>query len=498
MTIRSTFITIVVTVAVVLTLQGFVLLSYYHEYLQATQRMQAANGLIRDLLNRRFFLMEYLLRNDDSSRVVWLDVTGVIENKVSTYEDMLETPDIQAVQGVLTSSKQNFLILVALRQQAAATGIQSTTRDQETALISGLLEDEQTAAGHLNNIIESERAQAGKAQSSMLALSLVIFALFVLLALILFFFVQRNIIHPLTRLGAVALSFAARDFGMRVHIDSKDEVGTVAAAFNQMATELESYHADLHRIIEQKDLLAQRTRELDVQKNKFIGAASHELKTPLTAVSLYAEMLIALARKQNDGESGKIATELHAQAQELNALINDLLDIARLQEGRLPMQFETIVLNECVQKAIETVRGASDHVLRYDDTNRIVAYGDRRKITQVIINLLVNAVKYSPDARQVDITIREQDGQAQVCVKDYGIGIEPEEQEKIFQQFYRGTGMNESTYPGMGIGLYFAKEVLTYHSGTIWVESIKGKGASFCFALPQRQPLALGPGQSLQ
>lgn len=489
MTIRSTFITIVVTVAVVLTLQGFVLLSYYHEYLEASQRAQAANSLIRDLLNRRFFLMEYLLRNDDASRVVWLDVTGVIERKVSAYEDTTgtEVATIQAVQGVLTSSKQNFLILVALRQQASVAGTQSTIRQQETALISGLLEDEQIAAGHLTNIIESERALATKAQSSMLLLSLVVFALFVVLALVLFFFVQRNIIQPLTRLGAVALSFAARDFGTRVHIDSKDEVGTVAAAFNQMATELESYHADLHRIIEQKDMLAERTHELDIQKNKFIGAASHELKTPLTAISLYAEMLMSLSKKNGDAESGKIAKELHTQAQELNALINDLLDIARLQEGRLPMQFEQIELNACIQKAIDTVKGSSEHMLVVDAKEPVTVRGDKRKLTQVIINLLVNAVKYSPDAQRIDITLRQRGEEAQICVRDYGIGIAQEDQEKIFQQFYRGAGMNESTFPGMGIGLYFAKEVLAYHQGRIWVTSTKGKGATFCFALPREK-----------
>ncbi len=485
MTIRSTFITIVVTVAVVLTLQGFVLLSYYHEYLQASQRVEAANTLIRDLLNRRFFLMEYLLRNDDSSRVVWLDVTGVIEKKVSAYEDMSEASDIEAVQSVLTSSKQNFLILVALRQQASTTGTQSTIREQETMLISGLLEDEQAAAGHLTNIIELERAQSSKAQASILSLSLVVFALFVLLALVLFFFVQHNIIQPLTRLGVVALSFAMRDFGTRVHIDSKDEVGMVASAFNQMATELESYHADLHRIIEQKDVLAERTHELDMQKNKFIGAASHELKTPLTAISLYAEMLMSLSKKNADAESGKIAQELHVQAQELNALINDLLDIARLQEGRLPMQFEQVVLNDCIQKAVDTVKGSCEHMLKVDAKKRITAYADKRKVTQVIINLLVNAVKYSPNTKCIDITLSQQGPDAQICVRDYGIGIAPEEQEKIFQQFYRGEGMNESTYPGMGIGLYFAKEVVAYHHGKIWVKSTKGKGATFCFALPR-------------
>lgn len=497
MTIRSTFITIVVTVVVVLTLQGFVLLSYYQEYLQASQRAQAANSLIRDLLNRRFFLMGYLLHNDDASRVVWLDVTGVIERKISQYEDVSHTADIQAAQEVLASSKQNFLVLVALRQQVGGEVQSPAVRDQETALISGLLEDEQVAAGHLTNTIESERELAISAQSSMLSLSLVVFALFVLLALVLFFFVQRNIIQPLTRLGDVARAFASRDFGMRVHIDTKDEVGTVAAAFNQMATELEAYHADLHRIIEQKDVLAQRTHELDIQKNKFIGAASHELKTPLTAISLYAEMLMSLSKQNADSESTKIAQELYAQAQELNALINDLLDIARLQEGRLPMHFEDTLLTECIQKAIETVKGSSQHVLNVDAGKRITVHADKRKVTQVIINLLVNAIKYSPNGKKVDITLRQTKKEAQVCVRDYGIGIAAEEQEKIFQQFYRGAGMNESTYPGMGIGLYFAKEVLAYHKGRIWVTSVKEKGSTFCFALPLHQEeISSKPAQS--
>lgn len=500
MTIRSTFITIIVTVVMVLTLQGFVLFSYYQEYVQASQRAEFANGLIRDLLNRRFFLMEYLLRGEDSSRIVWLDVTSVIDHKISAYESafaatssevvvmMPGLADIDAVHTVLKSSKQNFLALVSLREEARKKGVQTPIRTQETDLISGLLVDEQSAAGHLTTIVEEERTQATHAQASMLSLSLFIFALFVFLALTLFFFVQRNIIHPLTMLGHVAKAFAGRDFGMRVHINTKDEVGAVAAAFNQMATELESYHADLHHIISQKDMLAERTRELDMQKNKFIGAASHELKTPLTAISLYAEMLLSSARKCNDAEGEKIASELYAQAKELNALINDLLDIARLQEGRLPMHFERVDLRLCIKKALATVKGSSGHMFKVHAKSKTCVYADERKITQVIINLLVNAIKYSPNADRIDIALKVRAREVVVSVADYGIGISEEEQEKIFQQFYRGVGVAESTYPGMGIGLYFAKEVLAQHrGGRIWVESKKGRGATFLFALPKRK-----------
>jgi PAS domain S-box-containing protein len=233
--------------------------------------------------------------------------------------------------------------------------------------------------------------------------------------------------------------------------------------------------------------------ESDVQKNNFIAMASHELKTPITSIKGYVQLLLNAFDKSKEKEkqlppllvrSSLISVD--KQITRLTRLISELLDLTKIETGTLELKKENFSLN---QLAIETVEdilytNTKHQINLYHDFQSYV-FADKDRIGQVMINFLTNAIKYSPNDNKIDVSIHKTtNGQVAFTVKDYGIGIDKEEQEKIFERFYRAKGKEEQTYPGFGIGLFIAKEFVEKHGGKVLVESDKGKGSVFTFTLP--------------
>jgi len=232
--------------------------------------------------------------------------------------------------------------------------------------------------------------------------------------------------------------------------------------------------------------------ESDEQKNNFIAMASHELKTPITSIKGYVQLLLNALEKEKDIQKPlppllvrSSLLSVDKQIKRLTRLISELLDISKIETGTLELKKEKFSLN---QLAIETVEdilytNTKHKINLYHDFHGLV-YGDKDRIGQVMINLLTNAIKYSPDSDRIDVTIHQQPNAIGFSVKDYGIGIDKGEQKRIFERFYRAKGKAEQTYPGFGIGLFIANEFIQKHAGQVWVESEKGKGAIFTFTLP--------------
>ncbi len=173
----------------------------------------------------------------------------------------------------------------------------------------------------------------------------------------------------------------------------------------------------------------------------------------------------------------------------LTKLINDLLDISKMQAGKLPLQKEMFRLDEVVGEIVENLQAVTPtHKLRLEEITDAEVYGDRDRIGQVVINLLTNAIKYSPESDDVMIRVTKDREQATVSVQDKGIGIDIIHQQKIFERFYQVTDPMEKTYPGLGIGLYISYEIIQRHHGRMRVKSSKGNGSTFSFSLPLRQP----------
>jgi PAS domain S-box-containing protein len=227
-------------------------------------------------------------------------------------------------------------------------------------------------------------------------------------------------------------------------------------------------------------------KEHEQIKNDFIGMASHELKTPITSIKAYIQLLLTIYKNKSDDDFlMKSLSTVNKQINKLTRLITDLLDVSKMETGRLSLNSESFVLNDLLREIAEEVQHtATQHDIVIYAPQQITVYADRDRIGQVVTNFLTNAIKYSPESDRVDLKLNASNGEALITVQDYGIGISPDEQSKIFNRFYRVEGRNEQTFSGFGIGLYVAAEIVKRHDGNVWVESQRNEGSAFHFTIP--------------
>lgn len=221
------------------------------------------------------------------------------------------------------------------------------------------------------------------------------------------------------------------------------------------------------------------------RKDEFISMASHELKTPVTSLKGFTHVLQRRLARQGDEQALQYLSRMDAQLTRLTKLINDLLDISKMESGKLSLQEETFDLDELVQETLENVQAATTtHQLLIEGKTEATIWGDKDRIAQVYINLLTNAIKYSPGADKVIVRLCQKEEQAIVSIQDFGLGIAETYHQKIFERLYQVTDPEEKTYPGLGIGLYISNDIVERHHGRLWLESSKGQGSTFYVALP--------------
>ncbi|HZS78525.1 MAG TPA: ATP-binding protein [Ktedonobacteraceae bacterium] len=228
-----------------------------------------------------------------------------------------------------------------------------------------------------------------------------------------------------------------------------------------------------------------RLKQLEQRKDEFISMASHELKTPITSIKGFTQVLLRRLSQRDDPESIRFLQRMDAQLNKLTTLISELLDLSRIQTGKLAYRHEPFDLDKVVAEIVENVQATTTRhqIVIHGKTSALIV-GDRDRIGQVLINLLSNAIKYSPDHDKVLVHLKKEGNQAIISVQDFGIGIDEAHQQKIFERFYQVTSPVEKTFPGLGIGLYLSNEIIRQHKGRLWVNSRKGEGATFSFALP--------------
>jgi len=224
--------------------------------------------------------------------------------------------------------------------------------------------------------------------------------------------------------------------------------------------------------------------QLQKQKDEFLGIASHELKTPVTSIKAYTQVLEKVIRKEGDEKKANMVHKMDIQLNRLTGLIGDLLDVTKIQSGKMtfnPVDFEfDALVNEMVDEIQHTT---SQHRIELDVNSNASVYADKERIGQVIVNFLSNAIKYSNDAESIFVASYLDDDEVILSVRDYGIGISRDLQHLVFDQFYRVGGNLQHTYPGLGLGLYISSEIVKNEGGRIWVESEEGEGSTFYFAL---------------
>jgi signal transduction histidine kinase len=238
----------------------------------------------------------------------------------------------------------------------------------------------------------------------------------------------------------------------------------------------------MHAAQEEKARLYEQVKMLNDKKDEFIGLASHELKTPLTSIQGYLQIL---SRMVHDERSRQFVDKTVQQVKKLNALVSDLLDVSKIEAGKLQLSMELFDIRKLILEAIELISYSNDNyrIVLETDLSEMPVNGDPNRIEQVIINLLTNAIRYSPGKDKIEILLSHEAGEVKVGVKDYGVGIPAEKQALVFSRFYRLDETNPNV-SGLGIGLYLSHEIITRHNGRIWAESQPGQGSTFWFTLP--------------
>jgi PAS domain S-box-containing protein len=221
------------------------------------------------------------------------------------------------------------------------------------------------------------------------------------------------------------------------------------------------------------------------RKNDFIAMVSHELKTPLTSIRGYMQMLQLKARKTSDEFTTSSLQKVERQIRKMTTLINGFLNISRLESGQIQMEMQHFSVNDLVreikQEYLDTI---SSHPVIYQQSDDIMMDGDRDKIGQVINNFISNAVKYSPAGSVILLSCQIRDVSVVFSVKDNGMGIAPDNLPKLFDRYYRVQGQQTLTVAGFGIGLYLSAEIVYRHHGKIWAESEVNVGSTFYFSIP--------------
>jgi two-component system CheB/CheR fusion protein len=227
---------------------------------------------------------------------------------------------------------------------------------------------------------------------------------------------------------------------------------------------------------------------LEQQKDEFIGIASHELKTPVTSIKAYTQMLQDVFEKANDKHSAEMLEKMNHQVDRLTTLIVDLLDFTRIEGGKLKFKEEQFDLNDLIAEKVEEMqRTTKRHKIEKKLDKSVEMYGDRDRSAQVLTNLLNNAIKYSPQSDKIIVSSKLRKDKVTICVQDFGIGIEKELTTRVFDRFFRVTEPLMNTFPGLGLGLYIAAEIVKKQGGEIWMTSQKGKGSKFCYAVPLKK-----------
>ncbi|OOQ60440.1 PAS domain-containing sensor histidine kinase [Mucilaginibacter pedocola] len=258
-------------------------------------------------------------------------------------------------------------------------------------------------------------------------------------------------------------------------------IGKKLMLLNAHRIELEGQYKD--RILIAIEDITDR-REIERRKDDFLSIASHELKTPLTTIKGYVQIMQRLLPSDISDKFKDILKKTGIYVERLNTLIADLLDMSRIQTGNIELHRETFDFDKAIHEAVENIQAATKThqiIIKGSATNSYT--GDESHIVQVINNLLSNAIKYSPESDEVEVYLSKVSNFLKVAVKDKGMGIKIEDQKKIFDRFFR-VGEIQQRFPGMGIGLYVCEQIIKNHGGTLWVESEFGQGSTFSFTLP--------------
>lgn len=321
-------------------------------------------------------------------------------------------------------------------------------------------------------------------------------------------YLVRSVASPIYYLADATRAVAQGDLEQSVPIKRSDEIGVLADSFNHMIEQLkvsrgkiESWNRELEiKVAERTTELEEKHNELekayealktlDKAKDDFLSLVSHEFRTPLSSILLYSEMLLdGLANSAEDQD--EFLTTIVENCKRLTRLINDVLDLSKIEAGRMPFNLSELNIRELVADTLTGIRPTLENrSLKFDyeqvDDNACL-WGDRDKIIQVLTNITSNAIKFTPEGGTISVSLDQQSDMGIIAVKDTGKGIEKKDISKVFDRFTQLESIDHHS-EGTGLGMTISKSIIERIGGKIWIESERGKGTTVFFTLPKDKP----------
>jgi len=381
---------------------------------------------------------------------------------------------------------------------SAETGADAATsgRDQDGTKVLSAYQPVELLGWHV--FVEEPLSEAFAPLESAIWRTALLLVAFLLLATGTSVLLVRRLVRPIESIQAAAAKIGSGGLDQRIEIPSHDELGALAEEFNRMAARLQESYSGLEQKVEERTRelatalaeLDEKSRELEAtsrHKSEFLANMSHELRTPLNAILGFSQVLRERLFGDVNEKQAEYLDDILTSANHLLALINDILDLSKVEAGQIELVVAPFSLTEALERGVVMVReratqdGVQVALAASPGVDRVT--GDERRIRQVIFNLLSNAVKFTPAGGAVDVRATRVDGEVRVSVADTGPGIAAEDHERIFEEFQQ-TEAGVEQREGTGLGLALSKRLVELHGGRIWVDSEPGKGSTFVFTLP--------------
>ena len=461
---------------------------------QAHERVEASQNIEQALLRQMHFTAQALLVRDEGSIARILRENNRFNNTLAGLEATGTADERGLIQQIRARQDEAMDVVAdianAIRDgrldaaRAALLGREDRVYREIEALV-GKLADVQ------NNRMRALQHSVEAANTRSFVLTACFAAIAVATALLCGFITSWSFLLPLRRAQEFLGQVTAGDLGATIVVPNRDEFGAQATRMNRMARELQRLVAEQQQASGELRLLNERLEQASRAKSEFLANMSHELRTPMNAILGFTEML-------RDGLYGEVPAELEEPLADIQAngrhllnLINDVLDLSKIEAGRMELSLEEYSVSEIVDTVRASLRSlAADKGLEFStrvEPDLPVARGDAKRITQCLLNLTGNALKFTRAGR-VEIGA-ERDGDVLVYrVTDTGIGIPKEELENVFGEFRQVDAAITREFGGTGLGLSITKRFIELHGGRIWVESEPGQGSTFRFAIPLRVP----------
>ncbi len=397
-------------------------------------------------------------------RVTFVDSTGVVVNDSEVPDDKLSTVENHHLRPEIQQ---------ALRQGSGTDTRHSATIGVDYLYVAKRIADSVAVAGKRVEIIRVSIPLTELKTMTDEIRSKIFFAgvLVLLLVVGVSTFVSYRISRPMVKIAESAEKIRAGNFDTRIEIHSKDEIGKVAYAVNEMVDQLKQ---DITKL-----------KKLEQVRSQFLGNVSHELRTPIFALQGFLETLIDGAI-DDPSVNRDFLEKAHVHALRLNTLLNDLIEISSIESGEMKMSFRYFNVKEFLKNAVEDFQpvAASQSVtlsLAENIDSALQVLGDRNRLMQVMSNLINNAIKYNMAGGSVMVSVRDEKNVVWIDVADTGYGIAEEHLTRIFERFYRVDKERSREAGGTGLGLAIVKHIVEAHGGQVTVTSTLGKGSTFSF-----------------